>query len=71
MAGVDVPGKVVPLAYDVPGPNRGDGVERGRRFSTWINPLDPSPNPHHPECFGHLVFVNLTRISHQVSSRGA
>jgi hypothetical protein len=27
------------LAYDVPGPNRWDGVERGRRFSMWIDPL--------------------------------
>jgi hypothetical protein len=37
--------------------NRWDGVEPDRRLSMWVDPLDPSPNPHHPERFGDLVFV--------------
>jgi hypothetical protein len=38
--------------------NRWDGVEPDRRLSMWVDPLDPSPNPHHPERFGDLVFIN-------------
>src|ERR1035438_328250 len=37
--------------------NRWDGVEPDRRLSMWVDPLDSSPNPHHPERFGDLVFV--------------
>lgn len=37
--------------------NRWDGVEPDRRLSMWVDPLDPRPNPHHPERFGDLVFV--------------
>ena len=38
--------------------NRWDGVEPDRRMSNWSNPLQPRPNPHVPERFGKLIFVN-------------
>jgi hypothetical protein len=47
-----VPGDVWTAAF-----NRWDGVEPDRRLSMWVDPLDPRPNPHHPERFGDLVFV--------------
>ncbi len=37
--------------------NRWDGVEPNRRMSNWSNPMKPTPNPHAPERFGKLVFV--------------
>lgn len=37
--------------------NRWDGVEPNRRMSNWSNPLQPQPNPHAPERFGRLLFV--------------
>jgi hypothetical protein len=37
--------------------NRWDGVEPNRRMSNWSNPMQPNPNPHVPERFGRLVFV--------------
>ena len=37
--------------------NRWDGVEPDRRMSNWSNPVQPTPNPHVPERFGKLTFV--------------
>jgi hypothetical protein len=37
--------------------NRWDGVEPNRRMSNWSNPMQPQPNPHVPERFGKLIFV--------------
>jgi hypothetical protein len=38
--------------------NRWDGTEPNRRMSNWSNPMQPQPNPHAPERFGRLVFVD-------------
>ena len=37
--------------------NRWDGTEPNRRMSNWSNPMQPKPNPHAPERFGQLAFV--------------
>jgi hypothetical protein len=37
--------------------NRWDGVEPNRRLSMWVDPMNPSASPHHPERFGEIVFV--------------
>jgi hypothetical protein len=37
--------------------NRWDGVEPNRRLSQWSNSLLKTPNPHAPERFGKLIFV--------------
>lgn len=37
--------------------NRWDGVEPNRVLSQWSNSGDKGPNPHHPERFGKLKFV--------------
>ncbi len=37
--------------------NRWDGVEPHRRLSMWVDPQDRRPNPHRPDRFGELAFV--------------
>jgi len=37
--------------------NRWDGVEPNRRMTIWSNPLAARPNPHVPERFGEMRFV--------------
>lgn len=38
--------------------NRWDGVEPNRRLSQWSDSALNTPNPHNPERFGELVFVD-------------
>lgn len=38
--------------------NRWDGTEPNRRMSNWSDPMQPRPNPHVPERFGELIFVD-------------
>lgn len=37
--------------------NRWDGTEPNRRMSNWSDPQTPTPNPHVPQRFGQLIFV--------------
>ena len=37
--------------------NRWDGVEPNRRMSNWSDPMRPRADPHVPERFGQLAFV--------------
>lgn len=37
--------------------NRWDGVQPNRRMTIWSDPLMPRPNPHVPERFGQMRFV--------------
>ena len=38
--------------------NRWDGTEPNRRLSVWSNSAQPKPNPHNPDRFGEIVFVD-------------